>query len=115
MDAQEYGMAVEPEGVPVHKIFTAGFVIFGTIAIAVVALFQIYNRGVQTTTFDAAEAYVAYPEIQDANTAGMRKITQFEVVDDAGGVYRIPVDRAMQMVVDERRAAGVPPTSEMPR
>ncbi len=108
-------MAVEPEGVPVQQIFTAGFVIFGTIAVVVVALFQIYNRGVQTTSFDVAVDYVAYPEIEDANTAGMRKITQFEVVDDAAGVYRLPVDRAMQIVVDQRRELGAATTSEMPR
>lgn len=95
-------MAVEPEGVAVSGIFSAGFVIFGTIAVAVIFLFQIYNKGVQTAAFDAGAQTVAFPAVCEAEVAGTRKITQFEVVDEAAGIYRIPVERAMQLMVDEQ-------------
>jgi hypothetical protein len=114
MDPNEYGMAVEPEGVPVHKILAAGVTIFGTIAIAVIFLFPIYNRGVQQASFDASVETVAYPAIRDAEMASERRITQFEVLDQTAGVYQLPVDVAMELLVEERRAVGAPVSDELP-
>lgn len=113
MDAQDYGMAVEPEGVPAGKIFSAGLIIFGTVTVAVITLFQIYSKGVQTASFEAADLYVAYPAIRDAQVEGMRKITQYEVLDEAEGRYRIPIDRAMELLVNERSTMTIEASSEV--
>jgi hypothetical protein len=113
-EGHDYGMAVEPEGVAVGGILTAGFVIFGTIAIAVVFLFQIYNKGVQSAAFDAGEQTVAFPAAREAEVAGTRKITQFEVIDEAAGIYRIPVEHAMQLIIEEQAGANRVVSGELP-
>ncbi len=112
--SDSYGLAAEPEDVPVHQIFLTGAVIFGSIAVAVIVLFQIYNKGVQTASLEAAAEYVAFPQIRDGEVAGMRKITQYEVVDQAAGVYAIPIERAMEIVAAERAAQGDAPTMALP-
>lgn len=112
--SDSYGLSAEPENVPVHQIFLTGAVIFGSIAIAVIVLFQIYNKGVQTASFEAASEYVAYPQIRDGQVAGMRKITQYEVVDQAGGVYAIPIERAMELVVADRAGQSAAATTALP-
>lgn len=113
-DSNEYGLDVEPEGFPVGEVLAVALVIFGTIAIAVGVLFQIFNKGVQTADFEAAVEYVAYPEIQSANSEATRKLSQFEVIDDSAGVYRIPIDSAIDLLIQERGASVGARTNEIP-
>ena len=114
MGEHEYGLAAEPEGVPVAGILGAGFTIFGTIAIAVIFLFPIYNRSVQQAAADASAGSVAFPAIRNAEMAAERRITQFEVIDEAAGVYRIPVETAMELLVAERQSNGAQTSAELP-
>lgn len=113
-EGHKYGMAVEGEDVSVRKVFVAGLIVFGSIALVIPFLFQIVNRSVQQTNFEAAATYDSFPAIRESEMDGMRMISQYEVVDADSGVYRIPVERAMELLVQERGAVSDSVTTELP-
>lgn len=55
--------------------------------------------------FDRAEAdasaLTGYPNLQETRMNGMAQLNRYEVVDDEAKIYRIPIERAMQLVVEE--------------
>lgn len=110
----DYGMAVEPEEFNVRRVFRAGLMLFGGIAVALPFVLQIMNRSVQQAEFDASANYQAFPAIHEAEVAGERKTTQFEVIDATSGVYQIPVDRAMELLVEQGRDSTATTSTELP-
>jgi hypothetical protein len=47
-------------------------------------------------------AETTYPELREAMASAAGRLTQFGVVDQAQGVYRIPIDRAIDLMVNEQ-------------
>lgn len=86
---------------------------FGAI---VLALTVVVIAGVQISYAEFASAEVAatettgYPKLRESRVAGRALLTKNEVVDAANGVYRIPIERAMQLVILE---SGSGTTSEI--
>ena len=113
-EGREYGMAVEPENFQVRRVFRAGLILFGGIAITLPFVLQIMNRSVQQAEFDASANHMAFPAIRDAEIAGERKVSQFEVIDATSGVYRIPVNRAMELLIEQSRDSSATVSPELP-
>lgn len=105
MGEQDYKMAVEPEALPVGNIFRAVAVMTVLIALAVGFTFPIVNRSVQDASFNAVSENPAYPALRESRLDAVRKLTQYEV-DASTGEVQIPIDRAMEILVNEERAAG---------
>ncbi|NNF02869.1 MAG: hypothetical protein HKN17_00275, partial [Rhodothermales bacterium] len=55
--------------------------------------------------FDRAQAEVTeqtgYPNLQETRMNGLAQLNRYEVVDREAKIYRIPIERAMQLVVEE--------------
>ncbi len=50
---------------------------------------------------EAAAADLNYPELRQAELTAARQLNQYEVIDAAQGRYRIPIDRAIDLMVRE--------------
>lgn len=93
-------LGVQEEGIHVAPIMGVIGVISAFVVVAVIAMFQITNLE-HTKVEMAAAAYSGYPELQQLRMDAAESLTQYGVVDEANGVYRIPVDRAMQLMLNE--------------
>jgi hypothetical protein len=49
----------------------------------------------------AAAVDLNYPDLRQVELSAARLLNQYEVVNAAQGVYRIPLDRAIDLIVDE--------------
>ncbi|MEM1127113.1 MAG: hypothetical protein AAGI71_10710 [Bacteroidota bacterium] len=99
-------VAAEPEGFVTSAIFAAaGVVIVSVITIAVV-LFQLTARQeyAQRTTF-AVQA--EYPELREVRVSASNLLENYEVLNAEDSTYRIPLNRAIDLMVNE--AAQRPP------
>ena len=50
---------------------------------------------------EAAAADLNYPDLRQAELTAVRQLNQYEVIDAAQGRYRIPIDRAIDLMVRE--------------
>ncbi len=91
---------VEPEGVEAGQIL--GFVITISILVvlAIVALFQYTDRTAQAVLTEAAGQGV-YPELEEVRLHAAMLLTQYEALDGPEERYRIPIERAMQRMVQD--------------
>jgi len=82
-----------------QMIAIVGFVTF-LIAVLVTAALSI-----TMLRFDIAKADVTeetgYPNLQETRMNGMAQLSRYEVVDSEAKIYRIPIERAMELVVEE--------------
>lgn len=101
---EEYEEGVEPESVASGQIL--GLAISIGIAIAIIASILIFwTDSVYTDTRDRAVALSGYPELREVRASDLGKLNQYGVVDDEAGVYSIPIEQAINRLVEEQRAA----------
>ena len=58
----------------------------------------------ETTSQEIRQRVIAeagYPDLREARAAAAARLTQYDDVDAASGIYRIPVDRAIDLMVNE--------------
>lgn len=93
--------SVEEESLDVKLI---GGIVFGT-AIVIVGLILIGFTITEVTSRQMIAASIAettYHEIREARAAAAAKLMKYEVIDQANGVYRMPIDRAIDLMVNEQ-------------
>jgi hypothetical protein len=73
-------------------VIVAGLVLFGF------TLTEVTSRDIRTRVL----AETTYPELREARASAAGRLTQFGVVDQAQGVYRSPIDRAIDLMVNEQ-------------
>ena len=97
---QEEGVA--PEGVPAGQVLMIGatilFIIFG-IVFTLVVLSGNEFRDVTSRRYQDAD----YFDLNRARTEAEVLLEQYEVVDDENGVYRVPIQQAMELMLYEAR------------
>ena len=96
----EEQLGVQHEGIGAAAILGFMLAVVVVIAMAVVFVFYITEIVAQETQ-SRTVARLNYPELREVDAQGTQKITQYEVLDAEQGVYRIPVERAMHLMVDE--------------
>lgn len=98
----EEEMGVEHENVGAGQIL--GFIasIIVTLALMIIFVFNIVGISEQRT-LEARVSSGVYPELRQAEADATNKLTQYEILNDEQGIYRIPVDRAMDLMVREAR------------
>lgn len=93
--------SVEAESLDAKLI---GGIVFGT-AIVVVGLILVGFTITEVTSREMiaeAVAQTSYPEIREARAAATSRLTKYEVIDATNGVYRMPIDRAIDLMVNEQ-------------
>lgn len=97
-EAEELG--VEHEGVEASQILGLTLAIAFALAISIVALFQYFSITAQATR-SAAVGMSGYPELRENRLEATRKLTEYGVLSGESDRYRIPIDRAMELMANE--------------
>jgi hypothetical protein len=95
---KEQGVAYE--GIATGQIMSIAVSILLVIAVAVVIVFN----WTLTRAADTAQATVDpdnYTQLREARLEATQRLEGYDVVDEEEGVYRIPIDRAMDIVANE--------------
>lgn len=92
-------VGVEPESLNVFMImgvvFATSLVVIALIIVGFGITFSYAQKNEDAMLMDAA-----YPEIRDIRAAATAEMNKSAVVDAEEGIYRIPVDQAMDLMVD---------------
>jgi hypothetical protein len=98
--AQEAELGVEHENIEAGQIIGFALAIAAAIAVIVLLLFQWTAIAGREAERQAVELS-GYPLLRETQTNALQKLTQYEVIDEEQGVYRIPIDQAMTLMVNE--------------
>lgn len=93
-------VGVQYEGVGAGPIIAFIFVTIVFIGLVVWVAMGWFMAEAQQAHAEAA-AGLNYPDLRQVELSAARLLNQYEVVDAAQGVYRIPLDRAIDLIVDE--------------
>jgi hypothetical protein len=107
---REKEVGVAEEGIATGQIAGIAVSIIVVISVAVVVLFAWTNVTQQQARTSAVTAQ--QPVAEETNEAGRRQISEYEVVDEESGTYRIPIDRAIDLVVEDYNAEEAGEASE---
>ena len=95
---KERGVAYE--GVAASQIMGISASIIAVVLTAVAILFGWFGQVSQSAEGAAAER-MQYRDIKQVEMEAAQELQQYEVVDEEEGTYRIPIDRAMDLVARE--------------
>lgn len=105
---------VEDDNLPTAKLIFGFAAVLIFVAVVVTGVVSWINA-----TYVVAEAEVSgdmvSPIRRNADAEATRLLQQYQVVDQDAGVYRIPIDRATQLILEENaaaKAAGQPEPEE---
>jgi len=97
---EEKKRGVAYEGIAANQIMAIAVAILVVILVAVIVLFGWYGQVSQDTRAAMTDTN-NYQLLQEIRTEQEGAISQYGVVDEEEGVYRIPIDRAMDVVATE--------------
>jgi hypothetical protein len=105
-------LSVEGEGIRLTPIFQMFGIIVVLLAVAVSLVFNWAHLEFKETAQEAA-AFTGYPLLRETRAAAQQQLTQYGTVNP--GVYRMPIDRAMDLMVNEaRQQTGRTYSTELP-
>lgn len=95
---KERGVAYE--GVAASQIMGISVSIIVVVLVAIAILFGWFGQVSQTEAQSASERQT-YNDIREAEVEATQRLQQYGVVDEEEGTYRIPIDRAMDLIATE--------------
>lgn len=97
---EESDLGVEHEGLEAGQIL--GFVLATAVALAlaVFVLFQYFDLTAQEVRQEATSRS-GYPELRENRLHAAEMLTQYGSIEGVDGRYRIPIDRAMQLMAND--------------
>lgn len=95
---KERGVAYE--GVAASQIIGISASIIAVVLVAVAILFGWFGQ-VSQSAKDTAVQQQKYREIQQAEMEATQQLQQYGVIDEEAGTYRMPIDRAMDLIATE--------------
>lgn len=97
---REREMGVAHEGIEAGEIMAISLSILVAIGLIVVTLFVMVDLQAETQR-RAVTSQSRYPGLQETQARAADRLGQYAIVDDQEEVYRIPIDRAMNVMVNE--------------
>ena len=97
--------SVEPEGLDARMV---GVIVVGGIVLIValmLAAVQMTGLVFQEAVTESTE-FTGYPTLEQTRSEAEQLMTTYAPIDRNAGIYRIPVDRAMELIVQEAAEAG---------
>jgi hypothetical protein len=97
---EDDAVGVQYEGVGTGPIL--GFVFVAVLLIATVVWVGMNGaEGVAQQAREAAAVDLNYPELRQSQLRAAQRLNQYKVIDAGRGVYQIPIDRAIDLMVRE--------------
>ena len=97
---KEREVGVAYEGIPSGQILAVAVSILFAVGIIVIILFQ-WTNITEAAVRQASAGQSAYEDLRETQLQANQKLTGYEALDDDAGTYRIPIDRAMDLMVNE--------------
>ena len=100
-DSHHAIVGVEKESINISLIFG---IVVGTVVI-VIALITVGFTATEYTTRNwvaQSAAEIDYPELREVRAAAASKLDQYGVVDADAATYQIPIDQAINLIVNEQ-------------
>lgn len=98
--AEEDELGVEHEGIEAGEILGLVIAIAVALGLSVFTLFQYVDLTAQAARAEAT-GRSGYPELREHQLHALQRLTQYEAIGN--GRYRIPIDRAMELMANEAR------------
>jgi hypothetical protein len=102
---KEREMGVAYEGIPTGQILAVAVSILFAVGIIVIILFQ-WTNITEAAVRQASSGQSMRADLRETELQANQKLTGYEVVDEDAGVYRIPIDQAMDLMVNEAYQQG---------
>jgi hypothetical protein len=102
---KEREMGVAYEGIPTGQILAVAVSILFAVGIIVIILFQ-WTNITEAAIRQASSGQSMRADLRETELQANQKLTGYEVVDEDAGVYRIPIDQAMDLMVNEAYQQG---------
>ena len=96
----ERALGVQHEGIGAAQVLGFVLAILAVIGMAIAFIFVILSEQVRGVE-DAFANEVNYVELREAEAEADRLLEQYSVLDEDEGIYRIPIDRAMELMANE--------------
>ncbi len=93
-------VGVEHEGIEARQVVGIVAAIFIGLAILIAGAVSWIKVAVHERQVEAA-AEATYPELREVELRAARQLNHYEVIDAEQGIYRIPIDHAMDLIVNE--------------
>lgn len=106
-EAELAALGVEPEGFPIRPVLVSVAVVMVSVVAIIVVLFMwtdVTHRAVLSSS--APNSLSRYPALKAVEDAATRRLEQYEVLNDAQGVYQVPIDRVLTIMDNEAAQAG---------
>lgn len=97
---EEEEVGVEHEGVEAGQVLGLAFAILAAVILIIILVFFWVSQVEQTARYEAA-TISQFPERQQLETAGEQELTGYGVVDPEEEIFRIPIQRAMELMIEE--------------
>ncbi len=91
---------VEPEGISASAIGAVVAVSIVAVIVLVVVGWVVSQERFKNIEFEVTEIS-GYPLKQETESSGRALLMGYERLDDESNIYRIPIERAMELVVEE--------------
>ena len=108
-EQEEFAVQRENLAAGVLSWIVAGIAII-VIVIVVIAV-NVTGQRLEEASIEAT-TYSEYPELRQVRANSQQKLMHFEILDKEAGIYRIPIERAMVLVI-ERSAADATGSPEL--
>lgn len=102
---REKAQGVAYEGVPAGQILAISMTILMAVGAAVVILFMwtsTMSQNIRDTSLDESQ----YTDLREVNAQAAQKLSQYDVVDAEQGIYRIPIEQAMDLMANQAYQEG---------
>ena len=111
---KEREIGVAYEGIPSGQILAVAVSILFAVGIIVIILFQ-WTNITEAAVRQASVGQSANTDLRETQLQANQKLTGYEALDAEAGIYRIPIDRAMDLMINEEYQQGARPySSEAP-
>lgn len=105
LKAQELAYGVEGEGVEASQIL--GLVLAVVLAlILIIVLLFLWTGFTQRQAEEIVVTTSEYPELRETEITAAQQLSQYEIISEEEGVYRIPIERAIDLVAEEQYREG---------
>lgn len=97
---EQQEMGVAPEGIEAKQIMGFVLAVLVAVAIIVVIIFTYATMTAQQVRV-GAEASGRYFELDESRERSRAQLDRYEIIDETEGRVRIPIDRAMELMIEE--------------
>lgn len=102
LQEEEYEEGVEPESVASGQILGLALAIGAAVA-AIACILIFWTGSVYTEARSRAVSLSGYPELREVRASEAEALLQYRILDDTAGIYSIPIEQAMDRLVEEAR------------